>query len=110
MIKLKTILAVFKKSLLFLLKEIVNDDSKNNNLNSNEEIMEEIDPERTEPHNLNSKDENSTDLDNNSTKSAVKSKYFVIFFLINNNLVVQNPAKTCSLKNLTKKTRKTCNF
>ena len=81
MIKLKTKLVVFQKSLLFLLTEIVNDDSKNINLNLNEEKMEEIKLERPEPHNLNSDDENSTKLDDNSTKYSEKSKYFLLYFI-----------------------------
>ena len=38
--------------------------------------MEEIKLERPEIHNLKYDDENSTKLDNISTESAVKSKYF----------------------------------
>ena len=81
MIKIKTKLVVFQKSLLFLLTEIVNDDSKNINPNLNEEEMEDFELERPEPHNLHSYDENSTKLDDNSKESSVKSKYFLSDFI-----------------------------
>ena len=69
--------------------EVANDYSKNLNSNLNEDRLIKIERESTENLSLLSDGEVLTTVDNSSTESAKKSKYFLFVWLFNINFEVK---------------------